>query len=159
MSSYLSSWAKLTIYKTIILPHFNYCSSILFLITLTENDILQKKLNQAMRCILGCNQYTSVNTMLQNTGLLSVKQVLFLNTMTLIYKIKEKLIPENLSKNTKYITDVHNYPTSSREDFYVSMVSSNYSQNDRFHYGFIQYNNLPHDVKNLSTIQIFKRDF
>ena len=157
MSSYLSSWAKLTIYKTIILPHFNYCSSILSLLTLTEKGILQKKQNQAMRCILGCNRYTSVNTMLQNTGLLSVKQVLFLNTMTLIYKIKEKLIPENLLKNTRYITDVHNYPTRSREDFYVSMVSSNYSQNDLFHNGLIQYNNLPHDVKNSSTIQIFKR--
>ena len=47
--------------------------------------------------------------MLQNTGLLSVTQILSLNTMTPIYKIKEKPIPENLSKNTKYITDGHNY--------------------------------------------------
>ena len=76
--------------------------------------------------------------------------------MTLIYKIKEKLIPENLLKNTRYITDVYNYPTRSKEYFYVSMVSSNYSQNDLFHNGFIQYNS-PHDVKNSSTIQIFKR--
>ena len=38
-----SLWAKLTIYKTIILPHFNYCSSILSLLTLTEKGILQKK--------------------------------------------------------------------------------------------------------------------
>ena len=36
MISYLSSLAKLTIYKTIILPHFNYCLSILSLLTLTE---------------------------------------------------------------------------------------------------------------------------
>ena len=75
--------------------------------------------------------------MLQNTGLLSVKQVLFLNTITLIFKIKEKLIPTSVSKKTRYITDVHNYPTRSREDFYVSMVFSNYSRNDFFH-GFIQ---------------------
>ena len=77
--------------------------------------------------------------------------------MTLIYKIKKKRIPENLSQNTSYITDVHNFPTWSREDFYVSMVSSNYSQNYLVHNGLIQYNNLPHDVKYSSTIQIFKR--
>ena len=71
ISSYLSSWAKLTIYKTIILQHLNYCSSILSLLTLTEKGILQKKQNQTMRCILRCNRYTSINTMLQNTGLLS----------------------------------------------------------------------------------------
>ena len=71
--------------------------------------------------------------MLQNTGLLSIKQVSFLNTVTLIYKIKEKLIPENILKNTRYITDAYNYPTRSREDFYISIVSSNYSQNDLFH--------------------------
>ena len=89
----------------------------------------EKNQNQSMRRILGCNRYTSVNIMLRNTGLLSVKQVLFLNTMTLIYKIKEKLISENLLKNTRYIIAVHNYPTRSREDFYVSMISSYYSQN------------------------------
>ena len=129
----MSLWAKLTVYKTIILPQFNYCSSILSLLTLIEKGILQKKRNQAMRYILGCDWYTRVNTMLQNTGLLSVTQILCLNTMTPIYKIKERLIAENLSKNTRYITDVHNYPTRSREYFYVSMVSSNYSQNDLFH--------------------------
>ena len=29
ISSYLGSWTQLTIYKAIILPHFNYCSTIL----------------------------------------------------------------------------------------------------------------------------------
>ena len=67
--------------------------------------------------------------------------------MTLIYTIKEKLIP-GINGKTQDITDVHNYRTRSREDFYVSMVSSNYSQNDFFHNGLIQYNNLQHDVKN-----------
>ena len=157
MSSYLSSWAKQTIYKTIILPHYNYCSTILFLLNSTEKSILQKKQNQAMRCIIGCNRYTSVNTMLQTTGLLSVKQIFFMNTMSFIYKVKHNLLPEHLLKNTRFITDVHDYPTRAREDFYVSMVSTNYSQNDVFHNGLIQYNSLPYEIKNSSTMQTFKR--
>lgn len=48
MSNYLREWSKLTIYKAIILPHFNYCSSILFLLNNTETNILQRKQKQAM---------------------------------------------------------------------------------------------------------------
>ena len=79
--------------------------------------------------------------------------------MTLIYKIKHSLLPEHLLRNTRYITDVHDYPTRAREDFYVSMVTTNYSQNDIFHSGLIQYNNLPHSVNISNTIQIFKKRY
>lgn len=157
MSNYLSEWSKLTIYKAIILPHFNYCSSILFLLNNAETNTLQKKQNQAMRYMLGCNRYTAVSSMLSSTGILSVKQIIFINTMSLIYRIKQGLCPEHLMQNLRYNTDVHNYQTRAREDFYVDTVSNNYSQNDLFHSGLIHYNNLPHNVKSSNTVEIFKK--
>lgn len=157
ISEYLSKWSKLTIYKVIILPHLNYCSSILYLLNNTETNALQRKQNQAMRYIIKCNRYTSVKLMLQLTDILCVRQVIFLNTMTLIYKIKHGLCPKNLLKSTRRVTDVHNYQTRAREDFYVSTMPTAYSQNDLFHNGLIQYNLLPDMVKSSATLKTFKK--
>ena len=37
------------------------------------------------------------------------------------------------------------------------LIRRHHCQNDLFHNGLIQYNNLPYDVKSSSTIQILKR--
>lgn len=56
---------KITIYHTIIAPHFEYCASILY--TCTKSDIakLQILQNRAMRTILRCHKMTSSLVMLK----------------------------------------------------------------------------------------------
>lgn len=53
--------SKITMYKSLIKPHFDYCASILFL---ANEQRLQKLQNKIMRNILGCNKYTPVKDML-----------------------------------------------------------------------------------------------
>ncbi|RWS09986.1 RNA-directed DNA polymerase from mobile element jockey-like protein, partial [Dinothrombium tinctorium] len=53
----LSKWTKLLIYNTIILPHFDYCSSITWHQNKCDIQQLQIYQNKAMRCILNCNKY------------------------------------------------------------------------------------------------------
>lgn len=116
MSSYLSVWCKLIVYKTIIMPHLNYCASILFLLNKIEVCVLQRKQNHSIRYILRCDHYTSVAHVLKITDL---SQNIFLNTMTVIYKI--------LLTSIRTVSDVHGYHTRASDDFYVNRVSTEYS--------------------------------
>ena len=43
---------RIKLYNHIIIPHFVYCPSILFLLNATQMDKLQKLQNRAMRMIL-----------------------------------------------------------------------------------------------------------
>lgn len=152
----LTPWARSTIYKTIILPHLNFCSTILFLLNNSELDILQKKQNIAMRFILGCDRRTNRKIMLDNLNFLSVRQVIILNTMVFIYKLLHRMLPEHLLDNCTFVRDVHDYNTRSRDNLYIETVSNNYSQNNLFYNGFKQYNDLPGMMKDCTTLEKFK---
>lgn len=152
----LSSWTKLLIYKTIVLPHLNYCATILFLLNNTEIGNMQKKQNRALRAILKCSRYTSIRRMLDETQLLSVRQTIFFNSMVVIYKIKNGLFTQHLLNELVYVGDIHNYETRSRENFYVRTVSTTYSQNNLFHKGLIEFDKLPSEIKNSQSVKLFK---
>lgn len=152
----LSSWTRLLIYKTIVLPHFNYCSSILYMFSQGDLDTLQKKQNQALRYILKCSRYTRITEMLNATNLLSVRQSIFLNTMTVIYKIKNGLYPEHILNKLQFVRDIHNYNTRTRLDFYVPTVNTTFAQNSLFHKGLVEFNNLPREIK-INTFSTFKK--
>ena len=60
--------ARISIYKSIIAPHFDYCSSLLFLCNQTAFDRLQKLQNRAMRAVLMCKRLTPIAFMLDWNG-------------------------------------------------------------------------------------------
>lgn len=152
----LSSWTKLLIYKTIVLPHFNYCSTILYMFNKGDVGSIQRKQNQALRCILGCGRYSRIRDMLELTNLLSIKQNIYYNTMIVMYKIKNNLYPEHILNNLQMVGDIHGYNTRSTSNFYVSRVNSSFAQNNLFYKGLIDFNYIPIEIKN-QNFNNFKR--
>lgn len=152
----LSSWTRKTIYQSIIKPHFSYCSSILFLCSNKEINDLQKKQNQAMRIILRCNKYSRIQWMLNCLEMLSVRQMIYLNTMLFIFKLLHGLMPTHLLNMCKFASDVHDYNTRYRNNFYVRTVRTNFAQNNLFAKGLLAYNNLPANIKNTTNVKTFK---
>ena len=59
----LSVYSRLTIYKTVILPHFMYCATILYSVNKTKLTELQVVQNKSLRIILKCDKYTPVQLM------------------------------------------------------------------------------------------------
>lgn len=156
IGSNLSSWTKLLVYKTIVQPHLKFCSSILYLLNNTELNILQKIQNKALRIILGCSRYTSIRYMLESTNLLSVRQSIFVDVMTTIFKIRNGLYPQYLMEQIMLVENIHDYDTRSRGNFYVPSVATTFCQNSLLHKGLIEYNKLPNELKNSKTVDIFK---
>lgn len=156
ISKNLSTWTKLLIYKTIILPHFTYCPTILFTLYNTELNMLQVKQNLALRTILNSDIYTRVNFMLDSLNLLSVKQNLMLNVFIFLFKLLNNLLPQHLLHYCTFVYEVHEYHTRHRDHFYIERTHNRYGENQLFIKGLKLYNNLPNTIKNCNSLIKFK---
>lgn len=70
----ITGYARCTVCKTIIAPHFEYCATLLMAMGETQLTKLQRAQNRAMRMILKCDRYTRVERMLQTLRFMSVRQ-------------------------------------------------------------------------------------
>ena len=71
---------KTKVYNCIILSHFVYCPSILFLLNATQMDKLQKLQNRAMRIILKKAFDTNIRIILNELNWLNVRQIVNFHT-------------------------------------------------------------------------------
>jgi hypothetical protein len=69
----LTTESKILLFKSIVSPHVDYCSSLLYLITDEQMKRLQKIQNEIMRLILHCNKRTHISWMLDTLKWQSIK--------------------------------------------------------------------------------------
>lgn len=153
----LTMWSKHVIYNTLILPHFNYCSTILYLLNQNEIQRLQKMQNRAMRIILCCSRTERTQVMLERLRWLPIKKYLLLNALIFIFKIVKGLVPQYLQNSLSYGRDIHEYFTRSKDNIRLPKVSKSCSHNSIFVRGMREYNELPIDIKDSPNLMIFKR--
>lgn len=129
----LTVGARISIYKSVIEPHFDYCSSLLFLSDESAFDRLQKLQNRAMRAVLMCKKLTPIVDMLKALEWLSVKKRVYATTLTFIFKLKNGLLPQYLNEMFTFNGEMHEYATRSREDFHITSKNSAKERNSLFH--------------------------
>lgn len=157
LSNRLSIQARILVYKTIIAPHFEYCASILFLCQDGDLQRLQKQQNRAMRIILRCSKRTNISLMLDVLQWLSIKQRIYFNTLVLIYKMVNNLLPKYMSQKLHLHSDIHNYETRIRSDYRLPKLTKSGTQNCLYYKGIKIYNNLPPEAKQATNLFSFKR--
>lgn len=150
ISNDMSVFTRLTIYKSIIAPHFEYCATLLLYLNNNELQVLQKMQNKAMRVILHCNRYTPINDMLQTLNFMNVRQRILLRTLQFVYKIRNSILPSYLCNRAIYADDIHDHNTRGRNDLYIERHYSLLAGKSLFCKGFKEYNNLPSEIKNSS---------
>lgn len=114
LSGQLTFWSKIYLYKTLVAPHIDYCSSVLFLANDTHLSRLQKLQNKFMRYILNCNKYTPIINMLETLQWLSVKERIIFNVLTIIFKLTNNQMPEYLTNIIERGQNIHTYQTRRR---------------------------------------------
>lgn len=155
-SPYLSQWSRLMVYNTIILPHFNFCPTVLYMIGQNETSRLQKLQNRAMRIILKCSRFTPISDMLGTLKWLPVGQYLEYCVLVLIYKIKTGQAPVYLQTLLRCNSDVHEHNTRNRNNYRIQKFKKTSTYNSVFYKGMDMFNNLPQDLKNCLTVNKFK---
>lgn len=148
---------RILLYKSIVAPHFDFCSSILYLASKVDMALFQKLQNKGMRMILDCNKFSSSTAMLEALQWLNIKQRITFNTMLTIFKIKNRMLPDYLHKNIIYNSESNNYNLRRGEDFKLPQLRKCNTQNNIFYKGLKEYNGLPNEIKTEKNIKCFKR--
>lgn len=157
LKSQLTFWSKVFLYKSLIAPQLDYCSSVLFLASDTHLRRLQKLQNKFMRFILNCSKYTPIRTMLDTLQWQSVKQRIIFNVLLLIYKLTNNRLPEYLSYIIVRASSVHQHRTRQIDDLRVVPFTMSTNQKSIYYNGIRIFIMLPVDFKNARTIEEFRR--
>lgn len=154
----VSMYTKLTIYKTIIAPHFEYCSTLLINMNDYSMQMLQRAQNRAMRAILGCNRYTPVKDMLDALCFLNVKQRMVFNVCIMVHKIVMGIGPMYLNCLVRKVGDKHNYDTRRRKEIQIDYCRTKIAEKTLMYKGIQWYNTLPECLKEELHLVNFKRE-
>lgn len=158
ISRCLSQWTKLLIFNTIILPHFDYCCSLL--VSCNQEDIqrLQIQQNKAMRIILNCDKYTPIKSMLQSLNWLPIVQSIKKANITLIYKIEHNKMPTYLKNFLDKRSNFHDHNIRSRQNFHIQPVKTTALQKSLFFEGVRLFNALPESIRSAQSISDFNHN-
>lgn len=152
----LSLKNAIMIYNTLILPHFNYCSSILLSTTSEVMDRLQILQNKAMRIILRCSIYTPLSYMLETLQWMNIKKKITFNALIFVFKVKHNMFPEYLRNAVPTVNQVQPYQLRHGSNFRLDKYRKAHTQNSIMYKGLKLFNSLPNELKQESRLNIFK---
>lgn len=153
----LNMQQKISIYRSIVEPHFTYCASILFLANDGEIGRMQKLQNKCMRNILKLNRRSNVRGMLNTLEFMSVSQLIVFNTLILIFKMVRGQCPEYLCEKIKFRgDDEFRSRLRNRNDIEKIRATKKSTQNSVFFRGIELFNNLTDELRNETSIEKFK---
>lgn len=153
----VSALTRIIIYKSIIAPHFDYCSTIFLNSGETELNLLQKTQNRAMRAILRCNKFTPIYLMLNALHFFNARQRIALNTLIFVHKMKLKISSSYLTESLKLVGDAHSYNTRQKYDIQITRRNQIRSQQTLMYNGFKIYNDLSIGIKSIDNVSTFRR--
>lgn len=156
-SRFLTVFGRLTVFNTIILPHYLYSALVIYIADKADIHRLQVLQNKAMRFILKCSRLTRVNDMLCRLHWLNVYQFSKFQTLVFIHKMRLGVVPSYLSESTQTFDSIHRYNTRGKCDFYLDHKNRKSGQNSVFFKGLYEYNNLNSNLKKM-PIHRFKRE-
>lgn len=154
----LDKVTRILIYNTIIAPHINYCSTILYLSAASHIERVQKLQNRCMRIILRKNKRTRKMTMLNDLGWLSIEQKIHFDILIWIYKIRNGQLPKYLGicfqsdEGRSYITR-----SVSNGDIRLPLFRKSSTQRSLMYNGVKCFNKLPYETKFCANINQFKK--
>lgn len=151
----ISTKCAINIYNSIILPHIDYCSSILYLCSSGKIDNIQILQNRAMRCVLKCGLRTHIVDMLNELKWMSIVQRLKFNALIFIFKLKNGLFPIYLQRNLQYVGSYYNLRNVG--NFRLPLYRRTSSQNNILYKGMQLFNNLDVTTKMETNIIRFKK--
>lgn len=152
----ISIKCAIKLFNTIIKPHFEYCSSILFMCNNEMRNRLQKLQNRGMRIILKLGRLTPRQFMLDTLKWLSVSQKIKMNVMILVFKIKNNMLPKYLTSRLLYVGDVHHHFLRNVFNFRLNFFKSQKTHNMLMYNGLKMFNELPTELKKETNLLKFK---
>ena len=155
-SPFIDQCTRITLYNTLLLPHFDYCSTV-WGSGISKGNLLklQRIQNCAMRIILNCDSRTHIHDMLHELKWLNVEQRLLYNLNCLVWKSCNQKTPSYLQNIFTSQSAIHGYNTRSASQGAFAVQSSH--KQSLLQNGTKSFNNLPFYLHSSESFDSFKR--
>ena len=146
------------IYKSIILPHFDYGDVVWQSASSKSLTQLQKIQNRAGRIILKVNPYshTSTSQIHSCLGWKMIRERQTSHLILLTYKILNNMTPAYLKDMFKFKPSP--YSLRNEHNLFLPKPTTNYCKRSFVYRASLQYNKLSPDLRKLPTFAIFKNN-
>ncbi len=149
-----------TINQSIIQPYFDYCAQVWGCLGKTLATKLQKLQNRAFRIITRENYSTRSADMLNKLGIRNLENRRMQQLSILMFKVKNRLVPDYLCDMFTNVGDVHDHNTRQSEtNLTLPKPKTNNMKNAISYRGAEVWNCLPALLKSSTTINNFKSNF
>ena len=135
--------------NALVLPHFDYCSSVWSNSSKTNLSSLQIQHNKLARIILSADYLTPIDDMLNELCWHRLNKRWDIAMYCCIYKCLMNLAPSYLTSNFTFASSIHSYSTRYQESASLDIPKYNSCSGQRtFHYRAVSlWNNLPSDFR------------
>ena len=147
----------LSIYNSLVQPHFDYCSLVWGNCGKTLSNKLQKLQNCAARVITSSSYDADVNSLFDKLSWKDLNSQRQIQKALMVFKSLNGLLPEYLT--SKFVTrNVSNYALrDSANKLVVPFPRTNYMKNSFSYSGATLWNSLHPNIRESSSIDQFKR--
>ena len=124
-------------------------------------DKLQALQNRAVRIVTRVSYENADHAMLlRELEWLSIFQMTEYDSLSLIYKIKNRLAPEHTKQMFEGYEDIHNHNTRSASsgNFYIKKMNTSKGQTRFAYSGAVAWNNLPENLKSSVSLDTFQKN-
>ena len=151
-----------TLYRTLIEPYFRYCNTVWGNCEQGLLNKLQTLQNRAAR-IVTRTRYSDADheTILKKLQWVNVRQSAAYETLVLMYKVDNNLVPETTTDMFQLTTKVHNYNnyntlSTAERNHYVHNANLMKTREAIASAGFVAWNKLPNAIKEAQSLNVFK---
>ena len=120
---------KLSFCNSLVLPHFDSCGSILFLLNNSQINRIQVIQNRFMRTVLRRDTRTHITDMLNDLKWMSVSQRIHYNALKFIHKITTGNSPKYLEAKIIKVNQVHGRTTRQINNYYIPLCTKESTRN------------------------------
>ncbi len=143
------------LYKSMILPVFDYCDIVYSNCSSINLNILEKLQNRAARAITGSPPWHSATDLRNKLGWMKIKSRWLLHKCVFMYKCVNYFVPLYISSKFKYAKDVHQVNTRSSANYQLAIHDKCNMRSFQYQ-GAIEWNKLPLQIRAINRLQSFK---
>ena len=147
------------LYKTLIEPYFRYFNTVWGYCNDTLLDKLQVLQNTAARVIKESKfENTNHPVLLKELRWLNVRQLIFIDTAILMYRVANNPAPETILDMYQVANNVHNYSTRYASDvnFYLDRPNTTKGQRTTTFFGARVWSRVAATIKEAQSLVLFK---
>ena len=149
---------SIMLYKTLILPYFDYCDYVYHCLNQKDCYTLQKLQNCSLRQILKCDKLSSTIHMHNECEIEMLDKRRDRHVSQEMYRAIHGMAPRNIQNMFKHVQDTHNVNTRSKnnEQLYIPRCRLEVSKRNFRYRGVHNWNPLPLAIRNAPTFTHFK---